>query len=99
MLASRHVRRPAGLPSGQTPTGTVTLPMSSVARPGLYERRPKQPEGSRDQRARGCFRLRPDRAFELIESRATPNGVTIQVYQPSGKPEYGTSTADLEHVK
>ena len=29
-----------------------------------------------------------DRALELVESRATP-GVTIQVYRPSGRPQYG----------
>ena len=26
----------------------------------------------------------PDRALELVESRATPSGVTIQVYRPTG---------------
>jgi dihydrofolate reductase len=35
-----------------------------------------------------------DRALELVESRATPSGVTIQVYRPAGRPEYATSTAD-----
>jgi dihydrofolate reductase len=40
-----------------------------------------------------------DTALELVESRATPIGVTIQVYRPTGRPEYGTSTADLKHVK
>jgi dihydrofolate reductase len=30
----------------------------------------------------------PDRALELVESRATSNGVTIQVYRPTGRPEY-----------
>ena len=40
-----------------------------------------------------------DRALELVESRTTPNGVTIQVYRPAGRPQYGTSTADLKHVK
>jgi dihydrofolate reductase len=39
-----------------------------------------------------------DRALELVESRATPKGVTIQVYRPTGRPEYGTATVDLEHV-
>ncbi|MEP6851624.1 MAG: dihydrofolate reductase family protein [bacterium] len=41
----------------------------------------------------------PDTAFELVESRATPIGVTIQVYRPTGRLQYGTSTADLKHVK
>jgi dihydrofolate reductase len=30
-----------------------------------------------------------DRALELVESRATPSGVTIQVYRPAGPPQYG----------
>ena len=29
-----------------------------------------------------------DIAFELVESRATPSGVTIQVYRPTGRPQY-----------
>jgi dihydrofolate reductase len=30
----------------------------------------------------------PDTALELLESRATSGGVTIQVYRPSGRPQY-----------
>ena len=30
-----------------------------------------------------------DIALELVESRATANGVTIQVYRPAGRPQYG----------
>ena len=37
----------------------------------------------------------PDKALELDESRATPSGVTIQVYRPTGRPQYATATADL----
>src|SRR5438067_12384081 len=33
-----------------------------------------------------------DRALELLESRATPSGVTIQVYRPTGRPRYATAT-------
>jgi dihydrofolate reductase len=40
----------------------------------------------------------PDRALELVHSRATPSGVILQVYRPNGRPQYGTSTADLKHV-
>ena len=29
-----------------------------------------------------------DRALELVESRATSSGVTIQVYRPGGRPQY-----------
>ena len=32
----------------------------------------------------------PDTALELVESRATPGGVTIEIYRPSGRPQYGT---------
>jgi dihydrofolate reductase len=34
----------------------------------------------------------PDIALELVESRSTPKGVTIQVYRPSGRPQYETAT-------
>src|SRR5215216_2435478 len=30
-----------------------------------------------------------DRALALVASRATPTGVTIQVYRPAGRPQYG----------
>ncbi|TMB68559.1 MAG: dihydrofolate reductase [Chloroflexi bacterium] len=36
----------------------------------------------------------PDTALDLVDSRATPSGVTIQVYRPTGRPQYATSTAD-----
>jgi dihydrofolate reductase len=32
----------------------------------------------------------PDRALELVESRATPGGVSIQVYRLAGRPQYAT---------
>ena len=34
----------------------------------------------------------PDIALEPVESRATPSGVTIQVYRPAGRPQYARST-------
>jgi dihydrofolate reductase len=34
----------------------------------------------------------PDIALELVESRSTPSGVTIQVYRPTGRPKYATAT-------
>ena len=34
----------------------------------------------------------PDIALELVESRSTPKGVMIQVYRPSGRPQYATVT-------
>jgi dihydrofolate reductase len=40
----------------------------------------------------------PDRALELVESRTTRKGVTIQVYRPTGRLQVGTSRADLKHV-
>jgi dihydrofolate reductase len=30
----------------------------------------------------------PDAALDLVESRSTPSGVTIQVYRPAGRPRY-----------
>jgi dihydrofolate reductase len=45
-------------------------------------------QGTRLFRATG-----PDIALDLVESRATPSGVTIQVYRPTGRPQYATATA------
>ena len=39
-----------------------------------------------------------DTALGLVESRATPSGVTNQVYRPTGRPQYGTATVDPKHV-
>jgi dihydrofolate reductase len=36
----------------------------------------------------------PDTALELVDSRATPSGVTIQVYRPTGRPQYAPATTD-----
>ena len=36
----------------------------------------------------------PDIALELVESRSTPKGVTIQIYRPTGRPQYETATPD-----
>ena len=36
----------------------------------------------------------PDTALDLVESRSTPKGVTIQVYRPTGRPQYETATPD-----
>ena len=32
----------------------------------------------------------PDLALDLVESRAFPKGVTLQVYRPAGRPQYVT---------
>jgi dihydrofolate reductase len=32
----------------------------------------------------------PDLALDLVDSRATPQGIAIQVYRPTGRPEYAT---------
>ena len=32
----------------------------------------------------------PDTALELLDSRATPGGVILQVYRPAGRPKYAT---------
>ena len=34
----------------------------------------------------------PDIALEVVDSRVTPKGITIQVYRPTGRPEYATAT-------
>jgi len=39
----------------------------------------------------------PDAALELVDLRSTPQGVTIQVYRPTGRPQYATATPDLKH--
>ena len=31
-----------------------------------------------------------DAALDLVDSRATPEGITIQVYRPTGRPQYAT---------
>ena len=32
----------------------------------------------------------PDAALDLVESRSTPEAITIQVYRPAGRPQYAT---------
>jgi dihydrofolate reductase len=34
-----------------------------------------------------------DTALELVDSRSTPSGVIIQVYRPTGRPQYSSATA------
>ena len=34
----------------------------------------------------------PDIALDVVDSRVTPKGVTIQVYRPTGRPRYATAT-------
>lgn len=41
----------------------------------------------------------PDAVLELVGTRSTARGVTIQVYRPAGRLQYGTSTADMKHVE
>jgi dihydrofolate reductase len=36
----------------------------------------------------------PDIALDLVDSRSTRSGVIIQVYRPTGRPQYATATAD-----
>jgi dihydrofolate reductase len=33
----------------------------------------------------------PDIALDLVESRAFPKGITLQVYRPAGRPQYATN--------
>jgi dihydrofolate reductase len=37
----------------------------------------------------------PDMALDLVDSRSTPRGVSIQVYRPTGRPQYATATSNL----
>ena len=32
----------------------------------------------------------PDIALDLVESRVFPKGITVQVYRPTGRPQYAT---------
>lgn len=34
----------------------------------------------------------PDAALDLVDSRSTPKGVTIQIYRPTGRPQYETAS-------
>jgi dihydrofolate reductase len=36
----------------------------------------------------------PDSALDLVDSRPTPSGVTIQVYRPNGRPQYAAAMSD-----
>ncbi len=36
----------------------------------------------------------PDTAFDLLDSRACPRGVTLQAYRPTGRPQHAAATAD-----
>ncbi len=36
----------------------------------------------------------PDIALDLVDSRAFPKGVTIQIYRPAGRPQYATAPAE-----
>ncbi|HEX5901502.1 MAG TPA: dihydrofolate reductase family protein [Actinomycetota bacterium] len=38
----------------------------------------------------------PDIALELLGSRTTAGGVTIQVYRPTGRPQYRTASANVD---
>lgn len=40
----------------------------------------------------------PDAALELVTSRTTSGGITIQTYRPAGRPEYATSTVDPDYM-
>ncbi|MCD6057194.1 MAG: bifunctional deaminase-reductase domain protein [Thermomicrobiales bacterium] len=40
----------------------------------------------------------PDTALALLGSRTTHGGVTIQVYRPTGRPQYATASAEKTHA-
>ena len=35
-----------------------------------------------------------DLALDLVESRAFPKGITLQVYRPAGRPQYATDSGE-----
>jgi dihydrofolate reductase len=37
----------------------------------------------------------PDVALDLVETRSTPKGVTIQTYRATGRPQYDTASPDM----
>ena len=41
----------------------------------------------------------PDITLDLIDSRADSNGVTIQVYRPTGRPQYSSSNPTAPVVR
>jgi dihydrofolate reductase len=43
-------------------------------------------------------RHRPGQSARTGRIAGHPSGVTIQVYRPTGRPQYGTATADMKHV-
>jgi dihydrofolate reductase len=36
----------------------------------------------------------PDLALDLVESRAFPKGITLQIYRPAGRPQYATDSGE-----
>jgi hypothetical protein len=50
--------------------------------------------GGPDEDRRGGADTGPDLGLELVDSQSTPNGVSIQVYRPTGRPRYATATPD-----
>jgi dihydrofolate reductase len=40
----------------------------------------------------------PDIALDLVDSRTDSKGITIQVYRPTGRPQYEPATADPKQV-
>ncbi|GAA0905541.1 hypothetical protein [Virgisporangium aurantiacum] len=33
----------------------------------------------------------PDIALDLVDSRTFPKGITLQIYRPTGRPQYATT--------
>jgi hypothetical protein len=46
------------------------------------------------QRTRLFPETGPDIALDLVESRAFPKDITIQVYGPTGRPKHATATSE-----
>jgi dihydrofolate reductase len=41
----------------------------------------------------------PDMALDLVESRATPTGITIQVYRPTGRPQFAPANGAVQETE
>jgi hypothetical protein len=76
-------------------TTTMQVSVDGVVQ-GNARERPRRRDESADrsggvgQGARLFPATGPDIALDLVESRAFPKGITIQVYRPAGRPQYAT---------
>jgi len=68
----------------------VPAPGGALVRGPIAVRAAEEDESEEEKAPRA---RRPDVALDLVDTWTTPNEVTIQVFRPSGRPDYATSTA------